>query len=725
MDKSTIRYTSYAINILSKILGSNFSVNGLEKIPQKPVLFVANHFTRSETFLIPYLIYKYTGRQVRCLADSSLFHGVLGNFLSSVGAISTSDKNRDKIIVNDLVNAQFDWMIYPEGSMIKNKKIENKKGYINYTSSRIGRVRTGSAVLALKAEIYRRDIINAYKNSDTDILNYFKKKFGLAYHHNFKDIDTAIVPVSITYYPLRPGENKIQKILKKFIKNLPKQALEELEIEGNLLSKAEIDVGFGDPIYLRDYIKLVKPAIDQLPILGHEFKSNLVIKYFKNSLTNQFMTSIYQNIEINFDHIFAASLFYIDMKKISVLQLKQIIYLSAIKIRKFGKFRLNSSLDWGNLVKIFSDEKYHLFDDVFSLAKQQHILEVDEEGFVSVANKAFDDDEDFHEIRRENSLRVILNEFVLLDKANLLVRKTAKSLGNNLGYEVFLDILKSDQNNFHNDYQQFYDKEMSKDAEVGLPFSLNCKTDNKSESGVLLVHGYKSTPKEVESLGQFLAGYNFKVYGVRLKGHGTAPLNLKYVNWQDWYDSVQVGYAALRNLCKKIIIIGFSTGGLLSLLMLANKNKSSKFIAGVVSINSALKLRDIRSHLVPGINIWNDILDRFHIEKGHFEYIENIAENPHINYSRNYLSGVEELGKLMAKVEKSLYKINGNILLIQSDEDPVVNPKSSKIIFREIINAKKELYFINSKRHVIITGQDSIKTFEAIKNYLAKIKIIE
>ena len=267
MGKNTIRYTSFALGVLSKILGSNFKVHHIEKIPKQPVLFVANHFTRSETFLLPYLIYKYTGRQVRCLADSSLFNGLLGDFLTSVGGVSTSDRNRDKIILDDLVNAKHDWIIYPEGSMIKSKKIDNKKGYINYTPSRVGRARTGSAVLALKSEIYRQDIIKAYKNNNNRVLDSIKRNLKLTYNQNLEKISTAIVPISITYYPLRPGENKIKSFFTKLIKDVPSQMLEELEIEGNLLLRAEINIGFSDPIYIKDYIKNIKSPIDQLHII--------------------------------------------------------------------------------------------------------------------------------------------------------------------------------------------------------------------------------------------------------------------------------------------------------------------------------------------------------------------------------------------------------------------------------------------------------------------------
>ena len=66
MNTKPFRYASFAMNLLEKLLGTRFTITGVEKIPNNPVMFVANHFTRSETFFVPYLINKATGRHVRC-----------------------------------------------------------------------------------------------------------------------------------------------------------------------------------------------------------------------------------------------------------------------------------------------------------------------------------------------------------------------------------------------------------------------------------------------------------------------------------------------------------------------------------------------------------------------------------------------------------------------------------------------------------------------------------
>ena len=727
MSSKTFRYAAIAMRILEKLLGSNFTVSGLEKLPKKPVMFVANHFTRAETFFVPYLIYKYTGRQIRCLADSGLYHGALGRFLESVGTISTKHKNRDNVIIKDLVTGDYDWMIYPEGSMLKSKEIKEDSGFINYTPSRVGPVRTGSAVLALKSQIYRADIIEAFEAGDLEILKDFETNFGITYQDNFKDLSTQIVPLNITYYPLRPGKNKIQQLAARLVKRIPKQVAEELEIEGNLLLGADININFGDPINLGDYIKSAQGLINQLPIIKEETKANLILRYFKTRLTNEFMAKIYSDIQVNLDHIFAAALGYFEEEEIEINHLKRAIYLSGVMIHSCGKYRINHSVFEENLMKMFLDEPHRDFDGVYELAKKQGVIEEISGSKIRIKKDLLAKQYDFHEIRLENSLHVVANEFALLDTASAIVRRSVKIKDEDLRKKVFHEIHKRDLEIFNSDYEIYFDEKFSKDKSVGSPFFLDSRAKVSSQVrgvGVLVSHGYKSAPKEVEALSQFLNGFGFKVYGTRMKGHGTAPINLKDVTWEDWYCGMQRGYAALQNICSKIVIVGFSTGGLLGLLSCAKKNHSAKKLVGIVPINAALKLLDIKTKMVPGINVWNEMLEKLHIEKGRFEFVDDVPENPQINYSRNYLRGVEQLEKLMTICEKNLPLVVTNALIIQGTKDPVVNPISGKIIYEKIHSSEKFLSELDFSNHVIINGKEKEEVFEEIRKFFAKIKLI-
>ncbi|MBM5782652.1 MAG: alpha/beta fold hydrolase [Pelagibacterales bacterium] len=723
MASRTFKYAALALNILERLLGSRFTVSGLENLPKHPILFVGNHFTRSETFFIPYIIHKHTRRQVRCLADSGLYHGVLGKFLNSVGTISTKNANRDNIILKDLITGDYDWMIYPEGSMIKSKEIKRESSFVSYTPYGVGNVRTGSAVLALKAELYRQDLIDAFKKNKEDLLNNFKVDLGVDYEERLKEIHTYIVPVNITYYPIRPGDNSIKKFASKLVKRMPRQVAEELEIEGNILLDAEININFGKPVNLADYIKAEKNLIYQIPIIKNETKTNFILKYFRHRLTNDFMEKIYFDAQINFDHLFSATLFHSPKNKITKDHLKRVIYLSAIMLRKIGKYRLHQSIFEDNLIKMFLDEPHESFDSVFKLAKLQNL--VSENGdIISISKELLNKKYDFHEIRKENTLQVVLNEFFLLATANNIVKRNDKIAEIQLKKKVFTEIRKRDLEIFNNDYQIYFDDKFSKDKQVGSPLFLDLKPNvpcKIKKTGILVCHGYKSAPKEVEALAKFFNGFGFMVYSVRLQGHGTSPINLKDVTWQDWYDSVQRGYAALRNHCSKVFMIGFSTGGLLTLL---SASKKQQHLAGIAVVNSALKLRDIRTRMVPGINIWNELLEKLHIEKGKFEYVDDVPENPDINYSRNYLRGVEQLENLMKECENNLDKIHVPSLIIQSKNDPIVNSVSGDVIYKKIKSEQKFLIQPDFKNHVIINGENKEEVFESIREFLHKLKLL-
>lgn len=714
-------YTSLAMSILEKIISPKFKIDGLENIPSKPTLFVANHFTRFETFIIPYIIYRNTGRQVRSLADSGLFKTGFGNYIKKIGAISTKDKKRNDIIVSDLMAGDYDWMIYPEGMMVKNKDISHKKGFYSHTPRGSNRTKTGATVLALQSEIYRQEIIQAHKKNDKKILDYHEKRFGVTYDDKLLDVDTHIVPLNITYYPLRPGKNIIQSVVQKLLKKLPKSIAEELEIEGNLLLSANINLGFGKPIRVADYSRKTKNIVNSIPFLGNKARSDMAIEYLKYRLTKKFMEDIYFNIKINLDHLFTTIIFKYPENEIKTEVLKNIIYNCAIDIIKTKKYRISYSIEEENLCKIFSDEPHEEFDSIINLAKSVKIIKESADGeFFSIDRDIIAQEHDFHDIRKDHTLQVIFNEFSLLDTANMAVQRSIEMDEKKLRREVLDKIFKSDLRNFTQDYDKYFDKQLSKDKNVGQPFFLDSSHTN-NKVGIVACHGYQSAPKEVKKLSKYLNNLGFRVYGVRLKGHGTAPINMENVTYEDWYDSLQRGYCAISRVCSQVIFVGFSTGGLLSLLSCAKKPQNK--IAGVVTVNAALKLQDIRARYVaPGINLWNDLLGKFKIQKATLKYVENKSENPKVNYSRNYLSGVNELGKLMSDCSKNLQNVKNPALIIYSKNDPVVKPSSSKIIEKNIKSEIKELVEFDLDKHIIIVDSiKSLKIFSRIRKFINKL----
>ena len=721
MQHKSFGYTALALSFLEKLLGTRFKLHNLDKVPKdQPVMFVANHFTRSETFFLPYLLYKYTNRKVKCLTDSKIFVGNFGKLLNSIGAVSVKDPNRDTIIVDDLVNNYSDWMIYPEGSMIKSKEIKNDGAFINYTPHRVGPARTGSAVLALKSQLVRSDIIESHyrQNVNINLHSSYKDR----YNPYLERYTTYIVPVNITYYPIRPGVNKIQKLITRLLKDIPSQILEELEIEGNILLNSEINVSFGEPINLQEYIKNTRDLVQQIPIIKGETKNNFVIRYLRNKLTYEFMQKIYFDIQINFDHIFINILHYYPEKKLNKQHFKRIIYYTANLLRKTHKYRLHNSLSEENLMQMFLDEPNQALDGVFNLAIKQNVFACEGE-FLIINKDYFSKTTDFHQIRLENTLQVIANELALVDNVNNVIKKVVKMHVEELVYLVYQQLYLHDKETFLHRHQTFFDKNFTKPQNIGEPYLLEDNLNNNSvfaELGIILVHGYKSSPAQTLEMANFFNDKSIPIYGVRLIGNGTSPLDLKNTSWQEWLMSLQRAYATLSQFCAKIVIVGFSTGGLLTLIKASQVNKNNK-LNGIVSINSALKLKDIRAKMVSGINLWNELLEKLDINKGKFEFIDDKPETPEFNYSRHYLSSVVELEKLMKHCRENLSKINIPTLVIQAKQDPVVNSISGNIVFNHISSEKKFLFIPDLHHHTIITGWGKEAIFTEINDFIKKI----
>lgn len=717
------KYTVLALNFLERILGSKITVEGLENIPQKPVLFVSNHFTRSETFVVPYIINKYTQRQVRCLADHTLFNGLLGRFLKSVGAISTKDPKRDLIIISDLMRGNYDWMIYPEGSMVKSKEIRSQ-GRISsylfkspYAENGESRIRTGSAVMALKAELYREDLIESHAQNKDEVLNYYKEQFNIEYSEDLKNVHTSVVPVNITYYPIRPGENAIQRIIARFFKAVPKQLSEELEIEGNLLLSANINIHFGKAISIEEYVKSTRNIIDTLPVISSETKSNLVIRYLKYRLTNQFMEAIYQGTQINLDHLVAAILHFYPKDVIGKRHLKSLVYLSAHQIISLNKYRTNPDLVEEKIYQLLSGEFYDEFESVMDLAKSSKIVSDNEDKTQYLIDKnRLEERHDFQKIRIENTLQVILNEFLLLDSACDVIRRNIAFTEVVARDKAFGYVLAKDIKIYEEDYKKYYNPKLSKDKAIGKPLFLDA-IGECSQEGILLVHGYLSSPKEMEEMAFYFNNLGYKTYSVRLAGHATSPINLEDVTWQDWYLSFNRGYSALRMACKKVYVVGFSGGGLLSIIAAFRK---SHIIQGIVCINPALKLKDPRARFAAGVDLWNEMLEKMHVDKLQLRYVENNSESPENNYSQNYIKGVEQLDLLIQECELIMSRVTCPTLIIQSN-DPVVDSKFSKELLKKINS--KELIFkeIDSDKHAIVRGEDGKKVCEMIKEFISKL----
>ena len=715
MNRFAYRTTGLAIKALSDLSKANITIHGQDNIPTGSNIFVINHFTRLETFLMPYQIFKLTNVPVWSLADYSLFSGAFGTYLEKVGALSTKSPDRDRLIVKTLLTGEADWIIFPEGRMVKNKKIIEKGQFMISWAGGKHPPHTGAGTLAMRTEFYRARL-RRLSEEKTDEVKYLMERFEIESLDSVLDRNTYIVPVNLTYYPIRARENILSQLASRLVDELPERIAEELMTEGSMLvAGVNLDIRFGEPIMIGDCLQNKVCTLDIETKKRIDFDdpiaSKTVMRREALKLMERYMTAIYSMTTVNPDHIFASMLRFLKFKKIDELDLRRRVFLAATEIQQQKDLNLYHGLK-EDQVHLLTDDHFGIVDDFISIAIEKGNL-TKMNGRLTIDHSTFSSPYDFHRARIDNPIDVIANAVEPLAELQHTIRRLASLPGFWIKRKVAKYLMEQDITEHKRDYDKFYVEGESKPIDVGIPFLVKGKS---KKIGILLCHGYMAAPLEVKQLALYLGNLGFWVYVPRLKGHGTSPDDLATRSYQDWMTSIDRGYAIISSICQKVVVGGFSTGAGLALDLAAR----IKEVIGVFAVAAPMRLKDFSSKFAPAVDIWNRFMDKAYRVGPKKEFVENKPENPHINYLRNPISGVRELERLMDDLEPKLPSLKMPALIIQSRRDPVVDPKGSRKIFELLGTKEKEYLLFNFDRHGILLGEGAHRVHKSIGEFIKR-----
>ena len=707
--------TSLAIKRLSQLSKLNINIHGEENIPDGSIIFVANHFTRIETLFLPRHIHQLTGTPVWSLADYNLFKGQLTTIFDKLGVISTRDPHRDRLIVKTLLTGEAVWVVYPEGRMVKSKKIiEKGRHMISYAGGKHP-PHTGAATLALRTEFYRQRL-KALEDTAPEEAKRLMASFEMDSIAPILKRRTHIVPINITYYPLRVQENMISTLLEKIVDDLPERGLEEIMAEGTmLLSGVDVDIRFGKSIETENFLQrpfILKDISSARRIdFDDPIPSRRPMRKIALKIMFKYMSAIYGMTTVNHDHLFASLLSAIPRRKIDEMDFRRKVFLAATQyLDKTGVY-LHKDLG-KDQVHLLTDDRYHKYREFLSLALDKGVVRKEETSLIKDPSK-FRHVFDFHRVRVDNPVQVMANEVEPLKELQRRIRFIAWHPASLIKHRIADVLINGAVHRFEKAYGTFYKEGESKDKEVGMPYLIG---NRFRRTGIVLVHGYMAAPPEVKELAMYLGEMGFLVYVPRVSGHGTSPDDLVAMTYKDWIKSVDEGYAIVSSLCKKVVVGGFSTGAGLA-LDLAQRVKG---LSAVFAVSPPLRLQDFSVRFLPAVGVWNRSMDLIGMNGAKMEFVKNRPENPHINYFRNPLRGVRELGLLMESVEKRLPQIKIPALVIQADGDPIVSPKGSRKVFELISSRDKEYLLFSFDRHGILLGEGAEKVHKAIGDFVQK-----
>ncbi len=711
MKRSAYFTTGFAIKALANLSKADVVIHGEDNIPDGPIIFVINHFTRVETLLIPYYIYNLTNVPVFSLASDSLFKGGLKKFFDMVGVVSTRDPNRDNIILKSLLEGSANWIIFPEGRMVKTKKIMGDGEFLISHPKGKHKPHTGAASLVLRAEFFRHHM-QAQISRSPDTVTAFLKSFDIDSLDELCDKTVSIVPVNLTYYPIRAKENIALDLASRMMKEVPETMVEEIMTEGTmLLSGVDLDINFGKPIGLDNFIEsdlvqkeLLLP-IGEGPNLSAELNNLMRKKSYE--MMERYMRAIYDMTTINHEHLFASFLRMYPYRRMSEFNIRRRVYFASTMICDQDKVgcNLHKSLK-GDQTHLLTDDRFDKAENFIELALEKGVLKKDNGYLVKIGTK-ITDLLHYSRGRIDNPIKVMVNEVEPIKKLQKLIFSVAWQPDFLIKLKIINMLLKDEERRYGRDCTACGDSE----RKPGAPYLLHGST---RKIGVVLVHSYLAVPQEVRQLAEYLNQQGLWVYAPRLAGHGTSPEDLSGRSYQEWQLSVEKGYAIMSSICDKVVLGGVSIGGCLAFDLAARLQK----IAGIFAVCPPLRLKDYSTNFMPGLDVWNRILAKIKRNSLEDDFFDFSSENPYVNYDKNPVLGVKEVGNFLDNLKTKLGDVSHPSLILHADKDPVVDSSGSKMIYDELGSPNKDYVLINYDRHVIISGEKSEKVQRLIGNFV-------
>jgi carboxylesterase len=230
-----------------------------------------------------------------------------------------------------------------------------------------------------------------------------------------------------------------------------------------------------------------------------------------------------------------------------------------------------------------------------------------------------------------------------------------------------------------------------------------------NRTGVVLIHGFTGSPKEMRLMGEALNQRGLTVLGIRLAGHATQPDDLIRTRWWDWLASVEDGINLLSKSCDRIFYAGLSLGGVLALTAASHIPPTGVIaMSAPYSVDSRIKYLRIIGFFVPRIK-----------KEAPQEKDEEIRHQ-HVDYPYYPTRSLLELQNAIIAMRHSIDKISAPVLLINSKSDPVVPIAHADKIKALLTTANVEQVVLENSGHVITEDIEREIVFESAFQFIQK-----
>lgn len=243
----------------------------------------------------------------------------------------------------------------------------------------------------------------------------------------------------------------------------------------------------------------------------------------------------------------------------------------------------------------------------------------------------------------------------------------------------------------------------------------------RSGIGVIVVHGFTSSPIATRPLGQRLAAEGYTVEVPLLPGHGTHYRELGRTRYADWFATIDHLVDHLGARCREVVLVGHSVGGTISLDVASRRPED---VAAVAVINPVVldrpgvlaKVAGVLQHVVPYLprdlaGMPTDDLARPDVEEAAYAMVPAKASQ----------SLLEELPRIRGQ----LTDLTQPLLVVRSPNDHTVRPDNALALLELTGSDDVRELVCERSYHLPQIDYDAPKVAEGVVDFLAEVTVAE
>lgn len=229
--------------------------------------------------------------------------------------------------------------------------------------------------------------------------------------------------------------------------------------------------------------------------------------------------------------------------------------------------------------------------------------------------------------------------------------------------------------------------------------------EGTEDFAVLLLHGFTGNSSDVRQLGRYLQKQNITSMAPHYEGHAEDPKNILNASPHVWWSQVVESYGTLKEKgFDSIFVFGVSLGGVYALRLAAEKD-----VAGVATICSPMFLKE-DAELFESFKRYARAFKK--LEGKDQETIEREVET----YEKTNV--FNEIREVIQYTKDRLDDVYEPALVVQSKNDPVINPDSANVIYDNLASDDKSFMWLEKSGHVPTIDVEKEQLFERLLEFM-------